>query len=151
MTTPSHAQLDPQGPIVGHPDGLTRRGFIGTALATAGVATAVPAWFADRAGAATPVPPSEGILLVITLGGGNDGLNTLVPRGGASRGVYEQLRGQVAIPAADLLPVDPAGDYGLHPSLPGLAARYGAGQVAIVQGTGVTTALDLSHFTSMAT
>lgn len=150
MTTSQQPQRT-QRPITGHPEGLTRRGFIGTAAAAAGVATALPAWFADRAGAATPVASSEGILVVITLGGGNDGLNTVVPRGGANRGTYEQLRRQIALPAADLLPLDPDGAYGLHPSLPGLAARYAAGKVAIVQGTGVTNTLDLSHFTSMAT
>jgi uncharacterized protein (DUF1501 family) len=150
-TSPNTRAAGVQRPIVGHPDGITRRGFIGTAAATAGLATVVPAWFADRAGAATPVASTDGILVVITLGGGNDGLNTVVPRGGANRGTYEQLRGAVAIPAGELLPLDPAGAYGLHPSLTGLTQRYAAGKVAIVQGTGVTSALDLSHFTSMAT
>lgn len=136
------------GPIVGHPDGVSRRHFLGGALGAVGAAAVVPTWLAEAAGATSPVAATDGILLVVTLGGGNDGLNTLVPRTGPNRSRYEQLRGGIALPAAGLLPATE--EYGLHPALAHLAARYAQGKVAVVQGSGQTSTLDLSHFTSMA-
>ena len=46
-------------------------------------------------------------------------------------------------------PLDLDGQIGLHPNLAKLAARYKAGQVAIVEGVGYTPA-NLSHFQSLA-
>jgi uncharacterized protein (DUF1501 family) len=108
----------------------------------------LPTWLADTAGALTPIAPTDGLLVVVTLAGGNDSLNTLVPRSGALRSRYEQLRGPIALAASTLRPA--TAELGLHPSLPKLAARYTNGKVALIQGVG-KGALDLSHFTSMAT
>jgi uncharacterized protein (DUF1501 family) len=141
--------LDLTRPILGHPDGVTRRRFLGGTLATVGAATVVPTWLAEAAGAATPVAATDGIVVIVTLGGGNDGLNTLTPIAGTNRSQYEQLRGAIALPAASLLPAE--GDLGFNPALTRLAARYAQGKVAVVQGTGQTNTLDLSHFTSMGT
>jgi uncharacterized protein (DUF1501 family) len=126
---------------------LSRRRFIQGAL-VAGAATVLPAIRGtDRAGAATPVGAGDGILVVAYLGGGNDGLNTLIPTGGAVRRRYDQIRPAVSVPASALLPV--GGGWGLHPSLPRLQARYRRGQVALVQGAGMPEP-DLSHFTATA-
>jgi uncharacterized protein (DUF1501 family) len=46
-------------------------------------------------------------------------------------------------------PIDLDGQIGLHPKLPKLAARYHAGQVAVVEGLGYTPP-NLSHFASLA-
>src|SRR3954469_8198417 len=98
--------------------------------------------------AATPIGPHDGILINIVLYGGNDGLNTIVPY---SNGKYYDVRGpsngNIAIPAANLLPLD--GTYGFHPSLTYTKRLWGAGQLAIVHGVGYPNP-DLSHFTSMA-
>ena len=74
----------------------------------------------------------------IQLGGGNDGLNTVVPVGDhAATPRFDPPCGRVRLP-----PARPAG-FGLHPALPKLEARYAAGKVAIVHGVG-RPASDLS-------
>lgn len=125
---------------------LSRRRFLTALLASAAGAAALPAWMAAPAWAADPVGDDEGILVVIMMGGGNDGMNTVCPVGDPR---YHDLRGPLAIAAGDALDVgDPY--VRLHPSLVKLRARYQAGHVAIVQGVGYAGA-DLSHFNSMAT
>src|SRR4051812_22569736 len=47
--------------------------------------------------AGTPIGPTDGILVVIVLYGGNDGLNTVVPYTNAT---YYGTRSNIAIPAA---------------------------------------------------
>ena len=121
---------------------VSRRRFLQGALA-AGTLAASPGWFDHLAAAATPVGPTEGILVLLHLGGGCDGLNTVVPIGD---GAYRTLRGSLAI--TNPLPV--SSRFGLHPALPGLKARFDAGKVAIVQGVGQSTVTDLSHFSSTA-
>ena len=131
-----------------HDPGFSRRHFLQGSLATAGAATLASGAFASSAFAATPIANSDGVLVIVMMGGGNDGLNTLAPISGPDRTRYQSLRGNLAIPAAQLLPAAPG--YGFHPRLPRLAARYAAGRVAVVRGVGQTNAADLSHFTSMA-
>ena len=97
-----------------------------------------------EAWATTPVGPNEGILVLIGQFGGSDGLNVVVPH---SNSLYYEQHGDVAIPAAQVLPIN--GQVGLHPNLPYLKSLYDAGQVAIVQGVGYANP-DLSHFSSMA-
>ena len=103
--------------------GLTRRAFLAAAAAAGGVAM-LPAWVltASEAFAAPPVGPSEGILVLITLGGGNDGLNTVVP---LDQGRYQDLRQNLAVRPEDALPLVPG--YGLHPSLTGRQGHVGPG------------------------
>lgn len=130
-------------PSAGIAGQVTRRRFLQGALASAGALSAMPAWFDGMAAAATPVGAFEGILVVLHFGGGNDGLNTVVPIGNSA---YQSARGPLAISTP--LPLTSA--FGLHPALPKLKARYTAGKVAIVQGVGQSTVDDLSHFSSTA-
>lgn len=81
-------------------------------------------------------------LVIIYLGGGNDGLNTVAPFG---MGRYYDLRPTLGIREADALPL--AGKLGLHPSLKGLKGLYDSGKVAILQGVGYPNP-DRSHFRS---
>ena len=93
---------------------------------------------------ATPFPAPNGrTLVVIEMGGGNDGLNMVVPH--ASNAYYD-LRRDLAV----VDPIDLDGEVGLHPNLAGLADLYGAGRMAVVEGVGYPNP-ELSHFTSMAT
>ena len=98
--------------------------------------------------AATPIGAHDGIVVNIVLYGGNDGLNTVVPY---TNSKYYDIRGpangNVAIPAAQVLPLD--GTFGLHPNLSYTKSLWDAGQLAIVHGVGYPNP-DLSHFTSMA-
>ncbi|NNC91247.1 MAG: DUF1501 domain-containing protein [Acidimicrobiia bacterium] len=93
---------------------------------------------------AGPLPTPDGrTLVIIEMGGGNDGLNMVVPH---ASNAYHDLRRDLAVTD----PIDLDGEIGLHPNLPGLAELYGAGRLAIVEGVGYPDP-ELSHFTSMAT
>ncbi|MGD9999705.1 MAG: DUF1501 domain-containing protein, partial [Ilumatobacteraceae bacterium] len=131
--------------------GWTRRGFlqaVGGGLAggglIGGLAPSIPGEVRE-AFAGPPIGPNDGIVVTIMLYGGNDGLNTVVPY---ADGRYYDQRANIAVPAAQVLPID--GQVGLHPNLPHLRSLYDSGNVAIVQGVGYPSP-DLSHFTSMAT
>ncbi len=94
--------------------------------------------------AAGPVGPTDGILLVIGMYGGNDGLNTVVP---FNDGNYYDMHGGLAIPGSATLTLDD--NVGLNPALTTLKSFWDQGKLAIVEGIGYPTA-DLSHFNSMA-
>jgi uncharacterized protein (DUF1501 family) len=96
------------------------------------------AWAAGPAGA------DDGVLVVICMFGGNDGLNTVVQ---VNDGNYYAQHGQLAVPANQTLRLN--NDLGLHPNLPEFKRLWDAGQLAIVEGVGYPNP-DLSHFTSMA-
>ena len=131
---------------------VTRRRFLTGIGAATGVVVAgrvldlwTPAAGASTRGAPSPVlgsGRSGRSLVVVELGGGNDGLNTVVPHADP---VYRTLRPTLAITD----PIDLDGQIGFDPRLAKLAARYQAGQVAIVEGIGYPNP-DLSHFASMA-
>ena len=134
------------------PNGWTRRGFLQavgmgviSGAAFGGLSPDALGFEIPEAWAATPIGPTEGVLVNIVLFGGNDGLNTVVPY---TNGVYYDRRGSVAIQPAQVLPLD--GTWGLHPNLPYLKSLWDVGWVGIVHGVGYPSA-DLSHFTSMAT
>jgi uncharacterized protein (DUF1501 family) len=80
---------------------------------------------------------------MIQLGGGDDGLNVLVPYG---NGTYYDLRPKVAIPQADVLPIDD--QHGLHPGLKAFKRLYDEGKLALIQGVGYPSP-SRSHFRSM--
>lgn len=97
-----------------------------------------PAW------AAGPVGPTDGILVVIGMYGGNDGFNTVVPIDDAD---YATMHGSLAIPGSRTLRLDAS--HGLNPALTELKRFWDAGQLAVVNGIGYPNP-DLSHFNSMA-
>ena len=90
-----------------------------------------------------PVGPNDGILVVIGMYGGNDGLNTVVPFNDPN---YYPQHGALAIPGNQTLRLD--GSAGLHPHLPLFKEFWDRGQLAIVEGVGYPNP-DLSHFNSM--
>jgi len=94
--------------------------------------------------AAGPIGPNDGVLVVIGMFGGNDGLNTVVP---FDDPLYYQQHGGLAIPGAQTLPI--ASGLGLNPALTELKRWWDQGQLAVVQGVGYPNA-DFSHFNSMA-
>jgi uncharacterized protein (DUF1501 family) len=121
---------------------FTRRDFLkigGLGLS----ALVVPRWLTTALAA-----PAEGAargktLVLIMLGGGNDGLNTVAP---LADPLYKKLRPTLAIPKADLLALDDA--VGLHPSMKKLRELFDEGKVSVVQNVGYEHA-DRSHFRSM--
>jgi uncharacterized protein (DUF1501 family) len=131
------------------PGGLSRRRFLQGALAAAAGAALPVLRPRDAAAAelATPLGPTEGVLVSVFLGGGNDGLNTVAPISGPARARYQQHRASIAVPAGALRSL---GDgWGLHPKLPRLHRRFQHGRAAVIQGVGYPEP-DLSHFTAMA-
>ena len=138
---------------------ISRRSFLAGAGALAGAHVLGP--IAARAGVAVgkaAVAPSAAErrrLVVIFQFGGNDGLNTVVPRGdvaGAPRySVYRKVRPSIAYAPAQVLPLDRPGDadqqLGLNPKLVNLHRLYRDGRVAVVQGVDYPNH-SYSHFAS---
>ena len=94
-------------------------------------------------------------LIVIFQQGGNDGLNTVVPRGdisGAPRfSVYRKVRPDLHYTPEQTLALDRPGDadqlLGLNPRLRGLHRLYQEGRVAVIQGVDYPNH-NYSHFES---
>jgi uncharacterized protein (DUF1501 family) len=83
------------------------------------------------------------ILVVLQMGGGNDGLNMIVPY---ADDAYHRSRPQLALAADSVLRVD---DYvGLHPNMTGMKGLFDAGDAALIHGVGYPNP-NRSHFRSM--
>jgi hypothetical protein len=104
-----------------NPDGTGIPTADGTTSTTSTTGVPLPAGIFEAIGDRT--------LVVIEMGGGNDGLNMVVPHADPR---YHDLRGDLAVSA----PIDLDGEIGLHPALTFIAERYTAGQVAIIEGVG---------------
>lgn len=129
-------------------DGLTRRGFLKASCgvgATAFLSGVNMLTMEEVAQAATrtPLPAGSGILVVVTLYGGNDGLNTVVPYADAA---YSAARSELAYAEADVIKLD--GSLGLNPGMTGFKSLWDAGKLAVVRGVGYPNS-DHSHFRSM--
>ncbi|NNF04667.1 MAG: DUF1501 domain-containing protein [Rhodothermales bacterium] len=85
---------------------------------------------------------TDRVLVLIQLGGGNDGLNTVVP---VSNDIYYQRRPTIAVSPEQAVLIDQ--DTGLHPRLAPLMPLYSDGRMGIVHGVGYPDP-NLSHFTS---
>ncbi|MBI3948876.1 MAG: DUF1501 domain-containing protein [Acidobacteria bacterium] len=101
---------------------------------------------------AAALSTNDNMLVVIQLAGGNDGLNTVIPRGGTLRSQYEQFRqATLEIPVANILPIDndaANNQLGLHPSLQKIKGLYDQKKVGVIQAVGYPTP-NYSHFRSM--
>jgi uncharacterized protein (DUF1501 family) len=128
--------------------GPTRRRFLQGMAVAGGAVSVLPSFLAKAAGAGSPIAAGDGMVVVVTLRGGNDALNTLAPTTTSLRGIYDALRGTLSLATSSLLPI--TSSWGLNGQLPKLAARFARGQVSLVQGVGMPTP-DLSHFRSMDT
>lgn len=126
---------------------FTRRDFLRQGLLPVFAGSSVPAVFANAIAAAAidakTAAPSDRILVLVQLAGGNDGLNTLIPfQDGAYHDARPTLRQDTGV-----LPV--SATLGLHPNLKFLKQSFDQGKLAIVQGVGYPNP-NLSHFASMA-
>jgi uncharacterized protein (DUF1501 family) len=142
---------------------FTRRVFLHQGLTLASMAATAPLFVQRSAlgmmrpqGAdvhSQPGVPEERILVVVQMGGGNDGLNTVVPYGSDE---YYRARPTLAIAAPGrgtqqqpgAIELDRGAGIGLHPSLAGLKELVDEGVASIVQGVGYPNP-NRSHFTSM--
>jgi uncharacterized protein (DUF1501 family) len=113
---------------------MNRRAFLHSVAAAPLLAAFLPAWAASA---------TRGLLILVELKGGNDGLNTVVPYADAQ---YAKLRPRIAIARDQVLPLSDS--TGLHPSLQSLLPVWKASELAIVQGVGYPDP-NLSHFRSI--
>ncbi len=83
------------------------------------------------------------VLVVLSLRGGFDGLNAVVPTGDPS---YLKWRPTIGVPQSTLVQLDPM--FGLHPALSGLKPLYDAGTLAFAHAVGQADP-SRSHFAAM--
>jgi len=77
-------------------------------------------------------------LVCVFLFGGNDSWSMVVPRSSAEYDTYAASRRNLAIARDALLPITPLDrtDFGMHPSMPGLASLFESGRCAVVANVG---------------
>jgi uncharacterized protein (DUF1501 family) len=127
---------------------INRRRFL---IASAGVgatgllSTAVTVDWHDlvRAAQDRPLADDAGVLVIVTLYGGNDGINTLIPY---ADNAYHDARPELAYTPGEVIHLDE--QLGLNPAMKGLAQVWNQRHLAIVRGVGYPKP-DHSHFRSM--
>ncbi len=135
---------------------LTRREFIHSGLAVVSTAATIPTFLHHSALVLAedgpselikdrPGVPSDRVLVVVQLSGGNDGLNTVVPFG---QDDYYRARPRIAVKRDQVLAVDGGAGIGLHPQMTALKQMMDSGLASIVQGVGYPNP-NRSHFASM--
>ena len=141
----------------------TRRMFLTQGITLVSAAATIPL-FLQRSAAGMMLPlgsqvssqsgvPEDRVLVVVQLGGGNDGLNTVVPYGSRD---YYMARPSIGIPAPtqrgnqnqSALAIDDVQGIGLHPSMAPFKDLMDQGVASVVQGVGYPNP-NRSHFTSM--
>lgn len=136
------------------PKMMTRREFVNKGLTIVAAGATAPMFLTrtalalnnpwDQSLTAAAASRTDGpILVVVQMGGGNDGLNTIVP---FARDEYYRSRPKLAVPEQSVLRVN--GELGFHPGLKPLKALFDDGRMAVVQGVGYPNP-NRSHFRSM--
>jgi len=90
--------------------------------------------------AATALPTTDRVLVIVQLDGGNDGLNTLI---NYENDAYYRARPVLQIPKNEVLPLSDT--LGLHPDLKGFHRGFSEGTMMGIQGVGYPNP-DRSHF-----
>jgi uncharacterized protein (DUF1501 family) len=153
---------------------ITRRQFLKrSAVGAAGAAMAPHLRFLPGGNVAYAAGPSDAIVVVVQLDGGNDGLNTVYPltnNGDDQRSLYEEFRPTLGLPdtntgvqnfmgvgfdsvfpdATSVLSIGANVDgsnYALHPAMTQLHALYQSGNVGVIHGVHYPFP-DHSHFRS---
>src|SRR5258707_14332682 len=120
---------------------LNRRDFLARSLKASTLlacAPAVPQFLAATARAAEQDKDGN-VLVVLEMGGGNDGLNTVIPY---TDDLYYKFRPTLRLAKKDILKVNDK--IGLHNALNGVMPMLDAGELAVVQGVGYPNP-DRSH------
>ena len=128
-------------------DTVTRRKFLQLTAGAVAVGAAAPLLSVDEIAAAAvnrPLAAGTPIVVMVTLYGGNDGLNTVIPY---TDSLYFSSRPEISYKADTLLPLD--AELALNPAMKGLKSLWDQKKVAIIRGVGYPKP-DRSHFSSMA-
>jgi uncharacterized protein (DUF1501 family) len=131
------------------PRTMSRRQFLISSGVVGGAALAVGAGGVTLrdllvAGKRAPLEVGTKIVVFVTMYGGNDGLNTVIPY---TDKAYYAGRPELAYEESEVLPL--ADGLGLNATMTGFKKMYDAGQLAIVRGVGYPNP-DRSHFRSMS-
>jgi uncharacterized protein (DUF1501 family) len=117
---------------------ISRRMFMNIAAKSGLSAATAPLWFSEISSRAfAQTTDTYKAIVVITMNGGNDGNNMIIPLDDAEYSQYSALRGAIAIPQSACLPLTGNGrSFGFHPSLENLAAIYNGGDALVVANIG---------------
>lgn len=127
----------------GCPDyGMSRRAFLGRLGAVGALAGLTSTGLSTQMAFAAE-PYAGDVVVVLSLRGGFDGLNTIVPIGDPR---YAEVRPSIGIPQNALLPLDAM--FGMHPAMQPLMPWWNGGQLGAVQAVGMTNQTR-SHFEAM--
>lgn len=121
----------------------SRRDFLKKGVGLASLSVAMPHLWLQSAVANARGTSTDKTLVVVQLGGGNDGLNCVVP---FTTGAYFDKRPTLALQPGEVLQISPT--HGLHPSMASLLPFFQAQQLAVVLGAGYPQP-NRSHFRSM--
>lgn len=121
---------------------IDRRHFLRLSSQMSLAAALTPLW-ADPAHAAmlaSATPAGYKAIVVVTLAGGNDGNNTVIPLDDHQYASYAAIRGSnLALPRQSIQPLQSGYGQplvGLHPALKNVAAMYNAGNALVVANVG---------------
>lgn len=139
-----NAPYNPRLPL----DGLNRRNFLrasGVIGATAILAGTAGCTWSDvsRAASQNPLPSGTPILVLVTMYGGNDWLNTVIP---AADPAYQDARPGMSYTYDEVLALDSVS--GLNPGLKNMSSLWSSKKLGIMRGVGYPNP-DRSHFRSM--
>ena len=119
---------------------ISRRTFMNIAAKSGLSAATAPLWFNEISSRAfAQASGTYKAIVVITMSGGNDGNNMIVPLDDAEYSEYSALRGAIAIPLSACLSLTASGSsrpFGLHPSLANIASLYNSGDALVVANIG---------------
>lgn len=127
---------------------ISRRKFIGDSCAALGYTTLFSSLINLKAMAATAMNNSSLItvggnykaLVCVSLAGGNDSFNMLIPKGNTEYNEYANTRSNLAIPQNDVLQINPNTSdgrvFGLHPSMPDVQQLFESGNLAFLSNVG---------------
>ncbi len=111
-----------------------RRNFLKATLGTStllALGPGVPTFLSRTAHGASRRGADDTVLVVLQLGGGNDGLNTVIPY---EDDEYGRNRPTIRFKPNEVLKI--GSDLGFHPQIEGFSRLYKEGHLGIVQGVG---------------
>jgi uncharacterized protein (DUF1501 family) len=123
-----------------HPRGAQPQGAAGSATPGGPVATTAQLGAAAQH---SPLQPGDGVLVLVTLYGGNDGLNTVIPYADPA---YHDARPDLAYTEKEVL--DLGDGLGFNPAMTGLHQLWQRKLCAVVRGVGYPKP-NHSHFVAM--
>ncbi len=123
-------------------EGVSRRSFLKLAAAAGALGGLVSEGLATKLAFAA-APYDGDVLVIVSLRGGFDGLQAIVPAGDPD---YALWRPNVGIPPSTLIQLDPM--FGMHPAMAPLMPFWNAGTFGVVHAVGMAEP-NRSHFSAM--